>query len=110
MTAAHPAATAPIDPTLEGWVRRNRNEALARVSEAGRKATSHLKKRSTVEVGQLRRTASSLGPGGAAQDRALNVIPYLARYGPGLVHDLLDAIDIRVDRARPDWTGVVCDG
>lgn len=97
-----------IDPTLAGWVRRIRNEALAQVTRAERKITSHQKKRSETEIGQLGRLAASLAPAGVAQDRALCAIPFLARYGPGLVHDVLDAIEVRVDQPRPGWTGVVC--
>jgi bacillithiol biosynthesis cysteine-adding enzyme BshC len=97
-----------IDPTLEGWVRRHRNQALAQVESASRKITSHRKKRSGIETAQLGRAAASLAPAGAAQDRALNALPFLARYGPGLVADLRDAIEMPVDRPRPDWMGVVC--
>jgi uncharacterized protein YllA (UPF0747 family) len=79
------------------------------VHDAEKKITSHKKKRSEIEVRQLARAAANLAPGGTAQDRALNAIPYLARYGPDLVHDLLDAIDMRPDRPAPEWTGVACD-
>ncbi len=100
---------ASIDPTLEGWVRGVRNRALSQVHDAGKKVTRHLKKRSEIEVRQLGRAAANLAPGGTAQDRALNALPYLARYGPGLIHDLLDAIVITLDRPAPEWTGPVCD-
>jgi bacillithiol biosynthesis cysteine-adding enzyme BshC len=100
---------ASIDPTLEGWVRAVRNRALSQVHDAEKKVTRHKRKRSEIEVRQLGRAAANLAPGGTAQDRALNATPYLARYGPGLIHDLLDAIDLRPDRPAPDWTGVVCD-
>lgn len=101
---------AEIDPTLERWVQRVRNQALAQIMDAGRKVTRHQKKRSTIEAGQLRRAAYHLGPNGGAQDRTLNALPFLARYGPGLIQDLMDAIAVRIDQERPDWTGVVCDG
>lgn len=97
-----------IDPTLEGWMRRTRNQALAQVDDAGRKITSHKKKRSEIEIAQLGRAAASLAPAGVAQDRALNAIPFLAKYGSGLLRDLLDAIEMPVDRPRADWPGVVC--
>jgi bacillithiol biosynthesis cysteine-adding enzyme BshC len=99
---------AAIDPTLEGWVRRIRNESLARVGHASRKVTAHLKKRNGIEVARLRRAATSLAPDGNPQDRMLNAIPWLARYGPDLIHDLLDAIEMRLDGPREDWSGVDC--
>lgn len=98
-----------IDPTLEGWVRAVSNRALSQVHDAEKKVTRHLKKRSEIEVRQLGRAAANLAPGGTAQDRALNAVPYLARYGPGLVHDLLEAIPIELDRPLPEWMGPVCD-
>jgi len=100
---------ASIDPTLEGWMRAIRNRALSQVTDAEKKVTRHMKKRSEIEVRQLGRAAANLAPGGTPQDRALNALPYLARYGPGLIHDLLDAIDVKPDRSVPGWTGVACE-
>ena len=100
---------ATVDPTLRGWVTSVRNQSLGQVDSAEKKITSHLKKRSEIELDQLRKAALSLYPDGAPQERVLNALPLIARYGPGLLRDLLAAASPRLDRPRPAWRGVVCD-
>ncbi len=106
-TLAEGAAT--IDPTLRNWVIGGRNTLLGQLDGAEKKMTSHLKKKSEVELEQLRKAAVNVFPGGEPQDRVLNILPYLARYGPGLLRDLAAAVGVQLDRAVPGWTGVVCD-
>jgi bacillithiol biosynthesis cysteine-adding enzyme BshC len=97
-----------IDPTLKPFVLSARNNALSQVDTAEKKLTSHLKKRSETELDQLRKAAVHLYPGGAAQERVLNVLPFLARYGPGLLQDIAGVIRVSLDRPSPEWSGVLC--
>lgn len=97
-----------IDPTLRRWVLRLRNRALGDIVKAEHKVTSHMKKRRSQETGQLRRISMNLFPDGSPQERVLNVLPYLARYGPGLLNDVRSAMEVRMDRPAPGWRDVDC--
>jgi len=103
-------AAAAIDPTLRKWMEGVRNSSLATVDDAEKKVASHLKKRSEVELEQLRKAAVNLYPENAPQERVLNGIPYLARYGGGVMRDLARAMQQELDGGTPEWTGVRCDG
>jgi bacillithiol biosynthesis cysteine-adding enzyme BshC len=104
-------AAAAIDPTLRKWIEGVRNAALAESESAEKKVASHLKKKSEVELEQLRKAASNLFPESSPQERLLNVLPYIARYGSGLLPDVARAMQVQL---IPDgvaaWTGVRCDG
>ncbi len=102
------SAAGQIDPTLHGWIVRNRNAALARVTDTEKKILSHLRKRAAIETGQLRRAATHLYPDGAPQERVLNILPLLGRYGGDLLHDVADAMHVVLDRPAPGWRGVRC--
>lgn len=101
-------AAAAIDPTLRLWVLGKRNRALGDIAKTEHKITSHLKKRRGDEIRQLARLSANLRPGGAPQERVLNVLPYLARYGPALLRDIAGAMDVTLDGRFPDWHGVQC--
>jgi bacillithiol biosynthesis cysteine-adding enzyme BshC len=97
-----------IDPTLREWIIGRRNRALIDVVRTERKITAHMKKRRADEIRQLRRLSMNLHPDGAPQERVLNVLPYLARYGPGLLRDAATAMAAVLDRPAPEWQGVSC--
>jgi hypothetical protein len=48
----------------------------------------------------------NLHPDGAPQERVLNVLPYLARYGPGLLRDAARAMEAKLGDTAPDWHDV----
>lgn len=102
------SAAAAIDPTLREWVAGKRNRALIDAATTERKIVGHLKKRRGDEIRQLRRVSLNLHPDGAPQERGLNALPYLARYGPGLLRDIAAAMDAPLDRRAADWQGVDC--
>lgn len=102
------AGAAAIDPTLEAWIRNLRNQSLGQVENAEKKILSHLKKRGEIEIDQLRKAAANLYPGGAPQERVLNIFPLLARYGPGLLRDLAGVMQVAPDRSMAGWSGVDC--
>lgn len=102
------AGAASIDPTLRKWVTGNRNSALGQTNAMEKKITSHLKKRSEIEIEQLGKAAVNLHPDGSPQERMLNALPLLARYGPGLLRDIASAITLNLDRTATQWTGVKC--
>lgn len=99
-----------IDPTLGGWLASQRNTLLGQLQAAEKKITSHRKKRSEIETEQLRKAASNLQPDGIAQERALNALPLVARYGAGILADMAEAIQYPIPGAsKPGWNGVRCD-
>jgi bacillithiol biosynthesis cysteine-adding enzyme BshC len=102
------SAAGAIDPTLREWVAGKRNRALIDAATTERKIVGHLKKRRGDEIRQLRRVSLNLYPDGAPQERVLNLLPYLARYGPGLLRDIAAAMDAPLDRRAADWQVVDC--
>jgi bacillithiol biosynthesis cysteine-adding enzyme BshC len=101
-------AVEEVDPTLRGWLEGQRNNALAQTEAAEKKIASHLRKKNEVELEQLRKAATNLYPDGTPQERVLNALPYLARYGPELLHDILAAMQVDIHAPAHVWTGVRC--
>ena len=57
---------------------------------------------------ELRKAAANLYPDGAPQERVLNALPFLARYGTELLVELLAALEPGIGRPVEGWTGVSC--
>lgn len=102
-------AAAPVDPDLAGPLRAARNASLVRVAEAERRIARRFKRRNEELMGQLRRVAWSLRPEGAPQERILSPLPFLAKYGAGLVPAIAATLPLEPDGAT-QWTGPTCDG
>jgi bacillithiol synthase len=101
------AATEAVDPTLNGPLRAARDRSLLQADDAERRILRQLKRRDAVLVDQLGRAAASLHPGGVPQERVLNPLQYMARYGPELV-DFLEAHAEPVADAPASWAGPQC--
>jgi bacillithiol biosynthesis cysteine-adding enzyme BshC len=109
--AALTHGAAAVDPTLEAWMLKQRNAALINLNDAERKVASHLRRRMNIEIGQLERAAASIAPAGTPQERALSVIPYLARYGPELLRDMKASLRVELTGSPgAAWAGVRCEG
>jgi uncharacterized protein YllA (UPF0747 family) len=80
-----------IDPTLARPAQSARQQALGGTQEIEKKLVQHLKKRQETELAQLARARTAVMPGGKPQERVLNVVPFLARYGAGLLPELTEA-------------------
>ena len=70
-----------------------RNQALAGTQDLEKKLMQHLKRRQETELGQIGRARTAVQPGGKPQERVLTVAPFLARYGPRLLDELVAAIE-----------------
>lgn len=101
-------AAEEIDPTLRGWLDGQRNQALSQTDSAAKKIASHLRKRSEVELEQLRKAALNLYPDGTPQERVLNPLPFLARYGASLLDEILERMQPRIETPAQSWIGVQC--
>ncbi len=102
------AAAQAIDPTLRGWLESTSKAALGQLETAEKKIATHLRKKSEVGLEQLRKAAANLYPEGAPQERVLNPLPFLARYGTELLIELLAAMEPGIGREVDGWTGVRC--
>lgn len=102
------AETREIDPTLKGPLERARNSSQIELNEVDKKIVQHLKQRNTVAMAQLDKAHRNLFPGGDPQERVLNVMQYLARYGPELLPAIGQALRVELDLPAPAWAGVEC--
>ncbi len=84
-------AAVEIDPTLAQPVEGARRRALAGLEDVEKKLVQHLKKRAEIELGQIARARNSVWPLGRPQERVLTAAPFLARHGPRLLEDVLEA-------------------
>lgn len=82
-----------IDPTLVGALGAERDRLLLAVSRVERKVVRALKRSDRVDVARLDRVLDSIRPMGQPQDRVLNILPYLARYGAHFLEEARVAID-----------------
>jgi bacillithiol synthase len=82
-----------IDPTLSRPVLGSKHQALVGVQEIEKKLVQHLKRRQEIELGQITKARTVVFPDNKPQERVLTVVPFLAREGPALISDLLEAIE-----------------
>lgn len=97
-----------IDPTLKGPIQSARNAAFVQLEEIEKKIVQHLKKQNAIGVEQIEKAAVNLFPLGQPQERVLNVVPYMARYGPALLDAIAQAIHVELGAPAPAWSGVLC--
>ncbi len=81
---------AAVDPTLKGPVEQVRSQALQGLDDVERRIVQSLKRENQVALDQIRKAQGHLFPDGKPQERTLNVMYYLVRYGGELVDRLLE--------------------
>jgi bacillithiol biosynthesis cysteine-adding enzyme BshC len=77
-----------VDPTLETALEGTLNYMLFRLGKFEKKLLRQLKKGEHLTATQLRRAAAALFPGSGLQERTLNSMSYLSRYGMDVVDPL----------------------
>ncbi|HET7025736.1 MAG TPA: bacillithiol biosynthesis cysteine-adding enzyme BshC [Gemmatimonadales bacterium] len=82
-----------VDPTLVRAMQGLRDRSLFAAEQAERKLIRAFKRKGSDELRQLRRLRTALHPNEAPQERVLTVAPWVARYGPGFLPSLGEAID-----------------
>ena len=87
-------ASQDVDPTLEGPVARMRNTALSALQEAERKIAQSVKRKIDIDLGQLEKAQVHLFPERNPQERILNPIYYLVRYGNQFIGFLVDKLKV----------------
>jgi bacillithiol synthase len=86
-------ALGALDPPLRDAAESARGRALHQVETLYEKSIRALKKRDQTRADRLRRTRDALFPGGALQERGLNLVSALARHGDDLVPRVLATMD-----------------
>jgi bacillithiol synthase len=90
-------AVAAVDPTLKATAGQTSGHIKGHLDQLEKKAVQALKRREADTGQQLQRLRDALMPGGKLQERVYPVLPYLAKYGFGLVRTLREQI------AGPGW-------
>jgi uncharacterized protein YllA (UPF0747 family) len=81
-----------LDPTLETSLEGTLNYMMFRIGKFEKTLVRHLKKAEHLTATQLRRAAETLYPRRGLQERTLNGMSYLSRYGMDLVDTLVQAV------------------
>lgn len=81
-----------IDPTLKKPVQSGRQHALSESQELEKRILTHLKRRQETELGQIDRARTAVLPEGKPQERVFSIVPFLARYGPGILDQLAESV------------------
>jgi bacillithiol biosynthesis cysteine-adding enzyme BshC len=89
-SAALVEAARPVDPTLKGPIERVKSVALDALSDAERKIDQAVKRQSESTLQQLEKARVHLYPEGTPQERVTNPVYFLARYGTGLLSEILE--------------------
>jgi bacillithiol biosynthesis cysteine-adding enzyme BshC len=88
-----------FDPTLSGLMDSTKGRVVHQVSILRNKALQAQRRASETLRGQIERVCAHIHPLGRPQERTLNIVPYLVSYGPDLIPELMDALDL--DRWTP---------
>lgn len=81
-----------LDPTLETSLEGTLNYMLFRMGKFEKKLVRHLKRAEQMTATQLRRAALALFPGSGLQERTLNSVEFVSRYGLQLIDELVQAV------------------
>ncbi len=94
-------AIAAVDPTLRATAGQAAGHIKGHLDQLEKKAVQALKRREAEMRLQIQRVRQLLMPGGKPQERVFPALPFLAKYGPGLVET------IRSGMGGPGWEHLV---
>lgn len=83
-----------IDPTLMGPMDNVKSKFDVNLGVLKEKSLAAQKKRNEVAMRQIEKAANVMLPGGSLQEREINVLHYMNKYGPDLIRWLMGEIDI----------------
>lgn len=83
-----------IDPTLLGALEGIRSKTDSNLNVLKGKAMAAQKRKNEAAVRQLEKAHESLLPNGSLQERELNILYYMNKYGPDLVPWIMGELDI----------------
>ena len=93
-------AAVSIDSTLAGPVTHARNAALAALQDVERKIVQSVKRENEIALRQVEVAQRHLFPEGKPQERVLNALYYLTRYGNSFIEALVESFEVDL----PDGT------
>jgi len=93
-------AAVSIDATLSGPVTHARNAALAGLQDVERKIVQSVKRENEIALRQVEAAQRHLFPEGKPQERILNPLYYLTRYGNSFIEALVESFEVDL----PDMT------
>jgi uncharacterized protein YllA (UPF0747 family) len=82
-----------LDPTLHRTAVIGSSRALRQFDFIEKKIAQAARRKNTVLRAQVQRLADSLAPKGKLQERVLCALPFLARYGAGIISTAAQAVD-----------------
>jgi bacillithiol biosynthesis cysteine-adding enzyme BshC len=85
-----------VDPTLVGAIETVTGKFEGTLATLKEKALVAQKRRNETAMRQIEKTANGLLPSGGLQEREINLLTYLDKYGPDLVGRLLTELDIEL--------------
>ena len=101
-------AVKQIDPTLKGPVGSARSSAFSELGDIEKRVMRGLKAQNEIALEQIAKARVNLYPGGKPQERVLNPLQYLVRYGDAFIGQVREAIRYELDRDAPAWSGTEC--
>ena len=87
-------ASVSVDSTLAGPVNRARNTSLAALKNLERKILQSIKRESEITLLQIEVAQRHLFPEGKPQERLLNPLYYLTRYGNPFIEALVESFEV----------------
>lgn len=94
-----------LDRSLEQAAAENVKQIHAQFGRLEEKARQQLRKNSETAMRQFDRLALNLSPRGQPQERVLNLLPFLARFGPNLPEELLARVPLARGGRFAVWLG-----
>jgi bacillithiol synthase len=83
-----------LDPTLLGALENVAGKIEGSIGQLKEKSIAAQKKRNETAVRQIERAVGSLLPAGTLQERQVNIVYFLNKYGPGFIKGVAGEIDI----------------
>ncbi|HUF12235.1 MAG TPA: bacillithiol biosynthesis cysteine-adding enzyme BshC [Longimicrobiales bacterium] len=106
--AALGEAVKQIDPTLKGPIGSARSATLSELGDLEKRVMRGLKSQNEIALDQIEKARVNLFPTGKPQERVLNPLQYLVRYGDEFMEQVRAAVDFELAGEAPEWTGVRC--
>lgn len=101
-------AVKQIDPTLKGPIGGARSAALSELADLEKRVMRGLKSQNEIALDQIEKARVNLFPTGKPQERVLNPLQYLVRYGDEFMEEVRAAVDFELAGEAAEWTGVRC--
>lgn len=86
-----------LDKTLEATVNKTTVHISELLAKLRQKADEAYQRKMATDINQFNKVLINLFPNGNYQERVLNILQYLIKYGPAVITELSDSIDIN------DW-------